>query len=98
HRLTLRLSVNDVERQHGTTADMIFSVPQLVAYASQFMSLESGDVILTGTPAGVGMGRDPKIYLQPGDEVRATVDGLGTQRHAVVPSATPGRPAAAIPV
>jgi 2-keto-4-pentenoate hydratase/2-oxohepta-3-ene-1,7-dioic acid hydratase in catechol pathway len=97
HRLTLRLSVNDVERQRGTTADMIFSVPQLVAYASQFMSLEPGDVILTGTPAGVGMGRNPKIYLRPGDEVTATIDGLGTQRHAVVASVAPERSAAANP-
>jgi len=84
HRLTLRLSVNDVERQHGTTADMIFSVPQLVSYVSQFMSLQPGDVILTGTPAGVGMGQDPKVYLQPGDDVTATIDGLGAQRHRVV--------------
>jgi len=84
HRLTLRLSVNEVERQHGSTRDMIFSVPQLIAYASQFMSLQAGDVILTGTPAGVGMGREPKIYLRAGDEVRASIDGLGAQHHRVV--------------
>jgi len=84
HRLRLRLSVNEVERQNGTTGDMIFSVPQLVSYASQFMSLQPGDVVLTGTPAGVGMGRDPKVYLRPGDEVRATIDGLGAQFHRVV--------------
>ena len=87
HRLRLRLSVNAVERQNGTTGDMIFSVPQLVSYASQFMSLQPGDVILTGTPAGVGMGRDPKVYLRPGDEVRATIDGLGAQLHRVVAAA-----------
>jgi 2-keto-4-pentenoate hydratase/2-oxohepta-3-ene-1,7-dioic acid hydratase in catechol pathway len=87
HRLRLRLSVNEVERQNGTTGDMIFSVPQLVSYASQFMSLQPGDVILTGTPAGVGMGRDPKVYLRPGDEVRATIDGLGAQFHRVVAAA-----------
>jgi 2,4-diketo-3-deoxy-L-fuconate hydrolase len=87
HRLTLRLSVNDVERQHGTTGDMIFSLPQLVAYISQFMSLQPGDVILTGTPAGVGMGSEPKVYLRPGDEVRATIDGLGEQHHRVVGAA-----------
>jgi 2-keto-4-pentenoate hydratase/2-oxohepta-3-ene-1,7-dioic acid hydratase in catechol pathway len=84
HRLRLRLSVNEIERQNGTTGDMIFSVPQLVSYASQFMSLQPGDVILTGTPAGVGMGRDPKVYLRPGDEVRATIEGLGAQLHRVV--------------
>ena len=84
HRLTLRLSVNDVERQRGTTGDMIFRVPQLLAYISQFMSLQPGDVILTGTPAGVGMGQDPEVYLRSGDEVTAEIDGLGTQHHRVV--------------
>jgi 2-keto-4-pentenoate hydratase/2-oxohepta-3-ene-1,7-dioic acid hydratase in catechol pathway len=84
HRLTLRLSVNDVECQRGTTGDMIFPVPQLIAYISQFMSLQAGDVILTGTPAGVGMGQDPEVYLRPGDEVTAMIDGLGTQHHRVV--------------
>jgi 2,4-didehydro-3-deoxy-L-rhamnonate hydrolase len=83
-RLTLRLSVNEVERQRGTTGDMIFSVPQLISYVSQFMSLQPGDVILTGTPAGVGMGQDPRVYLWPGDEVTATIDGLGTQYHCAV--------------
>jgi 2-keto-4-pentenoate hydratase/2-oxohepta-3-ene-1,7-dioic acid hydratase in catechol pathway len=92
HRLTLRLSVNDVERQHGTTADMIFSIPQLVSYVSQFMSLQPGDVILTGTPAGVGMGQDPKVYLRPGDEVRATIDGLGAQHHRVLAAVSSGVP------
>jgi 2-keto-4-pentenoate hydratase/2-oxohepta-3-ene-1,7-dioic acid hydratase in catechol pathway len=84
HRLTLRLCVNDVECQCGTTGDMIFPVPQLIAYISQFMSLQPGDVILTGTPAGVGMGQDPEVYLRPGDEVTAMIDGLGTQHHRVV--------------
>jgi 2-keto-4-pentenoate hydratase/2-oxohepta-3-ene-1,7-dioic acid hydratase in catechol pathway len=87
HRLTLRLSVNGIERQRGATADMIFSVPQLIAYISQFMSLQPGDVILTGTPAGVGMGQNPEVYLRPGDEVTATIDGLGTQHHRVVAAA-----------
>ena len=84
HALTLTLSVNDVERQRGNTRDMIFSVPQLIAYVSAFMSLRPGDGILTGTPAGVGMGRDPQIYLQPGDRVSATISGLGSQWHEVV--------------
>jgi 2-keto-4-pentenoate hydratase/2-oxohepta-3-ene-1,7-dioic acid hydratase in catechol pathway len=83
-RLTLQLSVNGVERQRGICADMIFSVAQLVSYVSQFMSLHAGDIILTGTPAGVGMGQDPKIYLRPGDEVRASIEGLGAQHHRVV--------------
>jgi len=87
HRLELCLSVNDVERQRGTTGDMIFPVPQLIAHISQFMSLQPGDVILTGTPAGVGMGQDPEVYLRPGDEVSARIEGLGTQRHRVVAAA-----------
>jgi 2,4-diketo-3-deoxy-L-fuconate hydrolase len=86
--LTLRLAVNREPRQHGRTADMLFSVPQLVAYVSRFMSLQAGDVILTGTPAGVGMGQTPPTYLQVGDTVEATVEGLGTQRHVVVECAT----------
>jgi 2-keto-4-pentenoate hydratase/2-oxohepta-3-ene-1,7-dioic acid hydratase in catechol pathway len=84
HNLTLQLSINGATRQHGSTKDMIFSVPQLVAYVSHFMSLQAGDVILTGTPAGVGMGQNPKTYLCAGDEVTATIDGLGTQTHRVV--------------
>jgi 2,4-didehydro-3-deoxy-L-rhamnonate hydrolase len=87
HQLTLRLSVNHEERQRGTTGNMIFPVPLLIAYISQFMSLQPGDVILTGTPAGVGMGQDPEVYLQLGDEVMATIDGLGTQHHRVVATA-----------
>jgi 2-keto-4-pentenoate hydratase/2-oxohepta-3-ene-1,7-dioic acid hydratase in catechol pathway len=87
HQLTLTLSVNDIERQHGTTADMIFSVPKLVSYASEFMSLQAGDVILTGTPAGVGMGQNPKTYLRPGDRVSATIERLGVQLHQVVAAA-----------
>jgi len=84
--LTMRLAVNGAVRQHGTTRDMIFSVAELVSYISRFMSLQAGDVILTGTPAGVGMGMNPKTWLKAGDEVEATIDGLGTQTHRVVAS------------
>jgi 2-keto-4-pentenoate hydratase/2-oxohepta-3-ene-1,7-dioic acid hydratase in catechol pathway len=84
--LALRLSVNGVGRQDGNTRDMIFPVAALIAYISRFMSLQAGDVILTGTPAGVGMGMAPKTYLKPGDVVEATIAGLGTQRHRVVAS------------
>jgi 2-keto-4-pentenoate hydratase/2-oxohepta-3-ene-1,7-dioic acid hydratase in catechol pathway len=62
---------------------MIFSVPELVSYISRFMSLQPGDVILTGTPAGVGLGQTPPAYLNAGDEVVATIEGLGEQRHRV---------------
>ena len=82
--LGLRLSVNGVEKQNGSTRDMIFSVAALVAYTSRFMSLQPGDVILTGTPAGVGLGQKPPTYLKPGDVVTASIDGLGEQRHVIV--------------
>jgi 2,4-diketo-3-deoxy-L-fuconate hydrolase len=84
--LGLRLSVNGVVKQNGSTRDMIFSVAELVAYISRFMSLQPGDVILTGTPAGVGLGQKPPSYLQVGDIVTASIDGLGEQRHKVVAS------------
>jgi len=84
--LGLRLSVNEVVKQNGSTRDMIFSVAELVAYISRLMSLQPGDVILTGTPAGVGLGQRPPSYLQVGDIVTASIDGLGEQRHLVVAS------------
>jgi 2-keto-4-pentenoate hydratase/2-oxohepta-3-ene-1,7-dioic acid hydratase in catechol pathway len=83
HALALRLAVNGTVRQDGHTREMIFSVPELVSYISRFMSLQPGDVILTGTPAGVGLGQTPPAYLNAGDEVVATIDGLGEQRHRV---------------
>lgn len=83
HGLALRLAVNGTVRQDGHTREMIFSVPELVSYISRFMSLQPGDVILTGTPAGVGLGQNPPTYLMAGDEVVATIDGLGEQRHRV---------------
>jgi 2-keto-4-pentenoate hydratase/2-oxohepta-3-ene-1,7-dioic acid hydratase in catechol pathway len=86
--LTLRLSVNGKLKQSGSTRDMIFSVAALVSYISRFMSLQPGDVILTGTPAGVGLGQKPPVYLQPGDVVTASIPGLGEQTHKVV--AAPG--------
>src|SRR5216117_2334118 len=82
--LELWTTVNGERRQQGTTAKMIFAVQYLVAYVSRFMSLRAGDVISTGTPAGVGHGRKPPKYLQPGDVVEMGITGLGTQRHRVV--------------
>jgi 2-keto-4-pentenoate hydratase/2-oxohepta-3-ene-1,7-dioic acid hydratase in catechol pathway len=70
--------------QDGNTADLIFSVPYLVAYISNAFTLEPGDVILTGTPAGVGWGRDPKVSLQSGDVVEVEVEGIGTLSNPVV--------------
>jgi 2-keto-4-pentenoate hydratase/2-oxohepta-3-ene-1,7-dioic acid hydratase in catechol pathway len=84
--LPLRLSVNGKLKQNGSTRDMIFSVVELVSYISRFMSLQPGDVILTGTPAGVGLGHKPPGYLKAGDVVTASIDGLGEQTHKVVGS------------
>jgi ureidoglycolate lyase len=84
--LALRLSVNGVVKQNGSTRDMVFPVAALVSYISRFMSLQAGDVILTGTPAGVGFGQKPPAYLQPGDVVTASIEKLGEQTHRVVAS------------
>lgn len=82
--LSLWLEVNGQRFQDGTTATMIFGVAHLVSYVSRFMSLQSGDVISTGTPPGVGHGRKPPVYLKPGDVVRLGIDGLGIQRQELV--------------
>ncbi|MEV7183952.1 fumarylacetoacetate hydrolase family protein [Kitasatospora sp. NPDC093102] len=81
--LTLRLWVNGEQRQHGSTAEMIFPVLELVRYASWFMVLEPGDVIITGTPAGVTLGRPGTPFLAPGDVVEIEIDGLGRQRQVL---------------
>jgi len=81
--LHLWLEVNGQRMQDGNTRDMIFNVPFLVHYVSQFMSLQPGDIISTGTPAGVGSGRKPPVYLHEGDEIRLGIDGLGEQRQKV---------------
>ncbi|MDT0460046.1 fumarylacetoacetate hydrolase family protein [Streptomyces sp. DSM 41527] len=79
--LGLRLWVNGDLKQDGTTAEQIFPVAEVVRYVSQFMTLHPGDIINTGTPAGVAMGHpDPKPYLRPGDIVELEIDGLGRQR------------------
>ncbi len=82
-RLGMRLWVNGELLQDGTTADMIFGVDHLVWYLSQFMVLEPGDLINTGTPAGVGLGQTPPRYLTDGDVVELEIDGLGRQRQLV---------------
>jgi 2-keto-4-pentenoate hydratase/2-oxohepta-3-ene-1,7-dioic acid hydratase in catechol pathway len=81
--LDLWCDVNGRRMQTGNTRHMIFDVPFLVHYVSQFMSLQPGDVISTGTPPGVGMGLKPPVWLQPGDEVRLGISGLGEQRQRV---------------
>jgi 2,4-didehydro-3-deoxy-L-rhamnonate hydrolase len=79
-KLNLRLDVNGVRRQTGNTDKMIFDVFYLVYYLSQFMTLEAGDVITTGTPPGVGLGQKPPVFLKTGDVVTLGIDGLGEQR------------------
>jgi 2-keto-4-pentenoate hydratase/2-oxohepta-3-ene-1,7-dioic acid hydratase in catechol pathway len=83
-RLDLALDLNGARMQTGSTSTMIFSVAKLVSYISQFMTLVPGDVITTGTPPGVGMARNPRVFLKPGDEIRATISGLGEQRFKIV--------------
>ncbi len=82
--LSMFLDVNGVSRQRGSTDTMVYKVPFLVSYISQFMSLQAGDVISTGTPPGVGMGMKPPQYLKAGDEVTLGIEGLGEQRQLVV--------------
>jgi 2-keto-4-pentenoate hydratase/2-oxohepta-3-ene-1,7-dioic acid hydratase in catechol pathway len=84
HRLDLTLDLNGKRMQTGSTSTMIFGVPKLVSYISQYMTLVPGDVITTGTPPGVGMARKPRVFLKPGDQIRATISSLGEQRLKIV--------------
>jgi 2-keto-4-pentenoate hydratase/2-oxohepta-3-ene-1,7-dioic acid hydratase in catechol pathway len=80
HHLRLWLKVNGETKQDGTTANLIFKIPFIISYLSRFMTLLPGDIISTGTPAGVGLGFKPPQYLNPGDTVELGIDGLGTQK------------------
>ena len=82
--LNLWLTVNGQYMQNGTTSNLIFKIPFLVSYVSQFMTLLPGDVISTGTPAGVGLGMNPQVYLKAGDVVELGIDGLGKAKQNVV--------------
>jgi len=83
NNLKLWLKVNGQAMQNGNTSNFIFKVPFLVSYLSQFMTLLPGDVISTGTPAGVGLGMNPQVYLNPGDVVELGIDGLGSSKQNV---------------
>lgn len=85
--LRLWLEVDGERLQDGTTANMVFGVAELVSYLSRFMSLHPGDIISTGTPAGVGLGLKPQRYLRAGNVMRLGIDGLGEQRQRVVSTA-----------
>ncbi|WJY21400.1 fumarylacetoacetate hydrolase family protein [Fontisubflavum oceani] len=82
-KLGLRLRVNGETRQDGSTEQMIFGVPKLISYLSDFFTLQPGDIIATGTPPGVGAGMTPPVFLAPGDEITLEIDGLGQQNMTV---------------
>jgi 2,4-didehydro-3-deoxy-L-rhamnonate hydrolase len=82
--LAMELKVNGEVRQKGSTATMIFSIPFLLSYITQFCVLEPGDVVTTGTPPGVGLGMKPPQFLKPGDVMELSIEGLGHQRQRVV--------------
>jgi 2-keto-4-pentenoate hydratase/2-oxohepta-3-ene-1,7-dioic acid hydratase in catechol pathway len=84
HRLALWTEVNGRRMQDSTTANLIFDVDHLVSYVSHFMTLLPGDIIATGTPAGVGLGQKPPLFLKPGDHMRLSVEGLGEQNQRVI--------------
>jgi len=84
HSLRLWLKVNDKMMQDSNTDDLVFNIPVLVSYVSQFMTLLPGDIISTGTPAGVGLGFNPPIYLKAGDVVELSIDGLGTSKQTCI--------------
>jgi 2,4-diketo-3-deoxy-L-fuconate hydrolase len=84
HQLRLWLKVNGKIMQDGNTANLIFKIPFLISYISQFMTLLPGDLISTGTPAGVGLGMSPPVYLSPGDIVELGIDGLGVSRQELI--------------
>jgi 2-keto-4-pentenoate hydratase/2-oxohepta-3-ene-1,7-dioic acid hydratase in catechol pathway len=81
--LSIWLEVNGHRYQDGSTRNLVFNVPQIVSYVSNFYQLEAGDLIITGTPAGVGLGQKPPVFLKPGDSVRAGIDKLGIQQQEI---------------
>ncbi|WP_053174732.1 fumarylacetoacetate hydrolase family protein [Nonomuraea sp. SBT364] len=83
HTLAVRARVGGEIVQDGSTKDMIFDVPAIISYLSRYMTLNPGDVIATGTPHGVGMGRSPQLWLKDGDVVEIEVEGIGTLRNTV---------------
>jgi 2-keto-4-pentenoate hydratase/2-oxohepta-3-ene-1,7-dioic acid hydratase in catechol pathway len=85
NNLNLSLDVNGQRMQTGNTDKMIFNVFFIVAYLSKFMSLQAGDIITTGTPPGVGMGKKPQVFLKVGDKIRLSIDNLGEQNSKIIP-------------
>ena len=85
NNLNMSLDVNGERMQSGNTNTMVFNVDIIVSYVSKFMSLQAGDIITTGTPPGVGMGKKPQLFLKAGDKLRLSIDNLGEQNSKVVP-------------
>jgi len=84
HALDIRLSINGETLQHSNTRELIFGAPELIEYISRFVTLEPGDIISTGTPAGVGLGRTPPRWLRDGDEIVIDIEKIGTLRNPVI--------------
>lgn len=86
HALGIRFRLNGRTMQDSRTSELIFGVPALLAYITSFVTLEPGDVLATGTPAGVGFARNPPVFLQPGDRLEVEIDGLGVLENVIAPS------------
>ena len=84
NNLNLTLDVNNKRMQTGNTKNMIFNTNFILSYLSKFMSLQPGDLVTTGTPAGVGMGMNPQVFLKIGDKIKLTIDGLGEQNSKII--------------
>ena len=84
NNLNLSLDVNEKKMQAGNTKNMIFNTNFLLSYLSKFMSLQPGDIVTTGTPAGVGMGMKPPVFLKPGDKIKLSIDNLGQQNSKII--------------
>lgn len=94
HRLAIKLWLNDRLMQDSSTEKLIFKIPMLISFLSRLFTLEPGDIIATGTPAGVGFARKPPVYLKPGDTVRITIEKIGTLVNPVVSHDLPLQPSA----
>jgi 2-keto-4-pentenoate hydratase/2-oxohepta-3-ene-1,7-dioic acid hydratase in catechol pathway len=84
HALELSLEINGELLQHSNTREMVFRIPALIEFLSSVVTLEPGDIVSTGTPAGVGFARQPPRYLKPGDEVIIRIEGIGELRNPVI--------------
>ena len=84
HALDIRLSIGGETLQHSNTRELIFGIPELIEYLSRMMTLEPGDIISTGTPAGVGLGRTPPRWLRPGEEILIQIEKIGILRNPVI--------------